>query len=72
MQNEGNKDDTRCYHPRIKTNQIGCYRLRKVVAESSELFYFLQQNPYMLRVLPAHSRLALQQVTNTSVWLVSR
>ncbi|CAH3023318.1 unnamed protein product [Porites evermanni] len=24
-------DDTRCYHPRIKPNQIGCYRLRKVV-----------------------------------------
>ena len=31
MQNEWNKDDTRCYHPRIKPNQIGCYRLRKVV-----------------------------------------
>ena len=54
---------------RIKS---GCYRLRNVAAESSELFYFLQQNLYMLQVLPAHGRLPLQQVANTGVWLVSR
>ena len=33
------------------------------VAESKEYFYFLQRNLYTLRVLPAHGKLVLQQVT---------
>ena len=41
------------YHSRIKPvlQQLGCCRLRKVVVESGEKFYFLQQNLYRLRVL---------------------
>ena len=46
----------------LATNQVaeGC---EKFVAESRELFYFLRQNLYALRVLPAHCKLVLQHVT---------
>ena len=47
----------------LSCNKSGCCRVRKVVAESREWFYFLQQNLYMLRVLPAQGKLVLQQVT---------
>ena len=32
---------------------LGCWRLQNVFAESREKFFFLQQNLYMLHVLPA-------------------
>ena len=38
-------------------------RLRKLVAETREYFYSLQQNLYMSRVLPAQDKLVLPQVT---------
>ena len=38
-------------------------RLRKLVAETREYFYSLQQNLYMSRVLPAQGKLVLPQVT---------
>lgn len=46
IQNEWNKDVTRWYHPRNVSNRIksGCYRLRKVVADSREQFYFFFYN----------------------------
>ena len=47
----------------LSCNKSGCCKLRKVVAESRELFYFLHQNLYMLRVLRAQGKLVLQQVT---------
>ena len=49
IQNEWNKDVTRWYHPRNVSNRIksGCYRLRKVVAESSELFYFATKSVHV-------------------------
>ena len=43
---------------------VGGCRKQKVVAVSREkFFFFLQQNLYMLRVLPAQGVLVLQQVT---------
>ena len=38
-------------------------RFRKLVAETREYFYCLQQNLYMSRVLPAQGKLVLPQVT---------
>ena len=45
----------------LATNQVveGCENLLQKV----ELFYFLRQNLYVLRVLPAHCKLVLQHVT---------
>ena len=72
IQNEWNKDVTRCYQPRIKPNQIGLLQIAKSCCRKYWVVLLFQQNLYTLRVLPAHRRLALQQVTNTGVWLVSR
>ena len=36
---------------------LGCWRLQKVFAESTEKFFFLQQNLYMLHILPAKENL---------------
>ena len=36
---------------------LGCWRLQKVFAESREKFFFLQQNLYMLHILPAKANL---------------
>ena len=52
------------YHPRsnLSGNKPGCFSLQKVV-QKAESSCFLQQNLYMLRVLPAQGKLVLQQVT---------
>ena len=49
----------RVNHQQIKPvlQQFGFCRLQKVVAEIREKFYFLQQNLYMLRFLPAKGNL---------------
>ena len=36
---------------------LGCWRSQKVFAESREKFFFLQQNLYMLHILPAKANL---------------
>ena len=40
-------------------NKPDCCKLRKVVAESSKNFYFLEQDLNMLRALPAKNKLGL-------------
>ena len=51
-----------------------CCRVRKVVAESREWFYFLQQNLYTLRVLRAQAKanLFFSKWRNSRVWCDSR
>lgn len=51
-----------CVLPPMKQTFLAQIRFLQV-AESREYFYFLQRNLYTLRVLPAHSKLVLQQVT---------
>ena len=36
---------------------LGCWQLQKVFGESREKFFFLQQNLYMLHILPAKGNL---------------
>ena len=45
----------------LALNKSGCYRLRKVGAKSRD--YVVQQNLYMLHMLPAQGKRFWQQVT---------
>ena len=54
-------------HPRTGSKS-GCCRLRKVVAESREWFYFFRQNIYMLRVLPTQEKLFCSKWPKPLVW----
>ena len=63
------------YHPRsnLSCNKSGCCRLWKV--PKGRAVYFLLQNLFMLRVLPAQGKLVFQQVTKwriSSIWRDSR
>ena len=49
----------------------GCCRLRKVVAESRDQFYFLQQNLHMLRILSALRQSCFAASGVTSVYGVT-
>lgn len=51
-----------CVLPPMKHTFLAQIRFLQV-AESREYLYFLQRNLYTLRVLPAHGKLVLQQVT---------
>ena len=52
------KDTFSVYQPKGSPSGAGIdCRLRKVVAESGESFYFLQQNLYKLRLLPNQGNL---------------
>ena len=51
-----------CVLPPMKQTCLAQIRFLQV-AESEEYFYFLQRNLHTLRVLPAHGKLVLQQVT---------
>ena len=54
-------------------NKSGCCKsVRKVGAESRDLFYVLAQNLYMLHVLPAQDKLVFQQVTPITPMYVSQ
>ena len=75
LQNELKNDVERFY--RLRSNLLckisDFCSLQNVVAESRELFYFLQQNAYMLRVLPARVKLLLHSKwRNSGVWRDSR
>ena len=49
---------------RIQTlQQIRLWKVAKNLLQKVELFYFLRQNLYVLRVLLAHCKLVLQHVT---------
>ena len=54
----------------LSCNKSGCCRQLKVVAESREQFYFLQQNLYMLRVLriQAKANLFCRKWRHCRVW----
>ena len=54
-------------HPRTGSKS-GCCRLRKVVAESREWFYFFRQSIYMLRVLPTQDKLVCSKWRKSLVW----
>ena len=58
----------------LSCNKSGCCRVRKVVAESWEWFYFLHQNLYTLRVLRAQAKVNLffSKWHNSRVWCDSR
>ena len=45
-----------------------CCRLRKVVAESTEWFYFLQQNLYMCTFYRSKANLFCSRLRNSRVW----
>ena len=49
--------------------QIRSYRLRKVVAESREEFYFLQRNVYILCVLLAQGQQTWHNLTPCMAWI---
>ena len=51
-----------CVLPPMKQTCLAQIRFLQV-AESEEYFLFLQRNLHTLRVLPAHGKLVLQQVT---------
>ena len=58
----------------LSCNKSGCFRLKKVVAERREWFYFLPQHLYILRVLPERHKanLICSKWLNSRAWRDSR
>ena len=60
------------YVLRFTSHLQTCCRLRKVVAESTECFYFLQQNLYMCTFYRSKANLFCSRSPNSRVWRDSR
>ena len=69
LQNESNSFVLRfsAHESNLSCNKSGFSMVRKVVAESREKFYLLQQSLYMLRILPA-ARQTCKKEHNSHIW----